>query len=109
MSDQGGDPVENVDTANGQELEYYPNGQIRMSGDYKNGERHGVWTSWYESGIKRSEVTYKNGLRDGPVITWYENGNMRYKGWYEEDERVRKWKFFNEEGELIKKKEFVPS
>ena len=85
------------------DLFYYDNGQKRVEGEYnKDGKKDGKWTYWYEDGSKWSEGYFKNGLNHKKRTTWHESGEMHYTGTYEEGERVGVWKFFNEEGELVK-------
>ncbi len=94
------------DTAQKEEVKYYSNGQVRVTGNYRKGERHGVWVSWYKSGTKKSETTFKRGKKNGPTRTWYKNGKLRYKGWFDEGQRTGTWEFYDENGKLVRKKEF---
>lgn len=89
-----------------QKLVRYPNGKKKMTGKYKDGERHGVWSSWYRDGSLQSEMRYKDGKRHGFYKTWYPNGNLRYEGRYHHGERSGEWKFYNKNGELDRTIEF---
>ncbi|MFB6257739.1 MAG: toxin-antitoxin system YwqK family antitoxin [Flavobacteriales bacterium] len=88
------------------ELIRYPNGNKKMMGKYRNGKRHGVWSSWYKDGSLRSELRYENGKRHGFYKTWYKNGKLRYKGQYHHGERSGTWTFYNRKGEVIRTKSF---
>jgi antitoxin component YwqK of YwqJK toxin-antitoxin module len=81
---------------------YYPDGQLRMEGEYKNGQKNGLWVAYYESGLKWSEGNYKDGVSHGKTITYHENGKKYYEGFYDEGRRVGLWRFWNEEGVLEK-------
>ena len=82
---------------------YYENGQKRVEGEYnREGKKDGKWTYWYEDGNKWSEGYFKDGLNHKERTTWHETGEMHYTGNYEMGKRVGVWKFYNEDGELVK-------
>lgn len=81
---------------------FYPDGQLRMQGEYKEGAKHGKWISYYNNGNKWSIGYYKEGINDGKTITWHENGQKYYEGSYRDGERAGIWKFWDENGEFIK-------
>lgn len=89
-------------TLNGEYVKKYINGIIQIKGDYRNGQRNGLWQSWYPSGTLWSETTFKAGVKEGTTITYYENGMVRYRGFYKNDERAGKWKMFDESGKFQK-------
>lgn len=82
---------------------FYENGQKRMEGEYnREGKKDGKWTYWYENGNKWSEGYFSEGLNHKERTTWHENGNLHYTGVYDKGKRVGVWKFYNEEGEMVK-------
>lgn len=81
---------------------YYPDGQIRMEGEYRNGKKHGHWISYYNNGNKWSEGYYEDGINHGKTNTWHENGKKYYTGYYDQGKRAGTWKFWDENGEFIK-------
>lgn len=81
---------------------YYPDGQVRMVGEYKEGAKHGHWISYYNNGNKWSEGFYNEGINDGKTTTWHENGQKYYEGAYKNGERSGTWKFWDENGEFLK-------
>jgi antitoxin component YwqK of YwqJK toxin-antitoxin module len=92
---------------NGLQEQYYPNGQLKMSGKINNsGQKEGIWTSYFENGKKNSESNFKNGLNDGYSMVWYPNGNVRYFGDYANGKKVGEWTFYNEKGEFVKTESF---
>jgi antitoxin component YwqK of YwqJK toxin-antitoxin module len=85
------------------DLFYYENGNKRVEGEYnKEGQKDGKWTYWYEDGKKWSEGYFSEGLNHKKRTTWHENGEMHYTGTYDKGKRVGVWKFYSEEGELVK-------
>ncbi|MFH1159839.1 MAG: toxin-antitoxin system YwqK family antitoxin [bacterium] len=85
---------------------YYPNGQVQVTGGYKNGQRNGYWKYFYENGNLWSEGYYKEGKNHGKRLTYFENGKLRYEAWYDEDERTGIWKFYDTSGKLIKEVDY---
>jgi antitoxin component YwqK of YwqJK toxin-antitoxin module len=88
------------------ETQYYPNGQIMLTGKYREGERDGYWIYYFENGNKWSEGFYKKGENDGKRLTYFENGRLRYEAWYTNGKRSGLWKFFDEAGNLIKEVDY---
>ena len=71
---------------NGKHTEYYDDGQKKEEGNYKDGEKQGLWTTWYENGQKKAEINYKDGKLNGLSTDWYENGQERSEGNYKDGE-----------------------
>ncbi len=81
---------------------FYEDGSKRYTGEFANEKRNGYWVYWYENGNKWSEGYFKNDLRDGYGTTWHKNGQKHYEGSYTEGIRTGIWKFYTEEGEMVK-------
>jgi len=88
------------DNINGEYLEVYANGKIKIEGQKKDNLRDGTWYSYFESGNKWSETNYKNGLKKGASIVNYPNGKIHYKGQYKDDKKSGTWYFYKEDGTL---------
>lgn len=56
------------DDGNYRFIKYYENGNTASIGQYKNGEKHGVWKSWNEDGKVAAVAHYKNGNKTGKWI-----------------------------------------
>jgi antitoxin component YwqK of YwqJK toxin-antitoxin module len=84
------------------EIGYYPDGQKRIEGEYRDGKREGQWTYWFSNGNRWSEARYKTDLRNGKSTVWYENGRKYFEGSYRMGERTGRWRFWDEEGNLLK-------
>ena len=91
---------------NGENIEYYKNGKIKIQGMMKDGNREGVWKSWYEDGTPWSETTFIEGKKNGKTTTWYENGKKRYDGFYTNGIESGKWMIWDEKGKLIETKNY---
>ncbi|MCF8364921.1 MAG: hypothetical protein K9H16_04015 [Bacteroidales bacterium] len=81
---------------------YYPDGKLRMEGEFKEGAKTGRWISFYSNGNKWSEGDYSEGVNDGKTITYHENGQKYYEGAYDNGKRSGVWKFWDEKGEFLK-------
>lgn len=87
-------------------LQYHKSGEIQIVGEYKNGKRVGLWSSWYPSGELQSEITYKEGLEDGDYQVFHESGNQKIKGFYSNGKAVGEWVFFDSEGKENARKNY---
>lgn len=86
---------------------YYSDGVIEVSGEFDADEKRiGKWFYNYPSGSIWSECGYKAGLRDGYSAVYYKNGQKRYEGNYKDDKTIGTWKFYSEEGELLRTVEY---
>ena len=83
------------------EVDYYANKNVRLEGEYKNGQRDGRWVYYYENGNIWSEGFFKAGLNEGIRTTYYENGHKRFDGSYKNDQRVGIWRFYDESGKQV--------
>jgi antitoxin component YwqK of YwqJK toxin-antitoxin module len=89
------------------ETTYYENGQILMTGAYRNEKRHGRWLSYYQNGTIWSEGHFLNGLKDGKSVTWFENGKIRYEGFFRQDIRTGTWRFYDETGKILQEVDYT--
>lgn len=85
---------------------YYENGQLKLSGSYKDDRKNGQWIYYYENGVISDESWFKDGELHGRSNTFYKNGKQRSSGFYRNGQRVREWGYFDEDGRLIKKIKF---
>ena len=70
--------VQMVKDGNGKFKEYFPDEKtISEEGNYKNGLKDSLWTTYYSNKNTASKITYKNGEPTGKILTFYENGSKR--------------------------------
>jgi antitoxin component YwqK of YwqJK toxin-antitoxin module len=85
------------------EIFYYENGNKRVEGEYnKEGKKDGKWAYWYKDGKKWSEGYFSEGVNDKKRTTWHESGSIHYEGTYDKGTRVGIWKFYDEDGKMVK-------
>ncbi len=88
-----------IDTANGkldtlEKTEYYPNGQIRIKGTYKNNKRDGEWIYYFEDGKVWSQGTFKDGKSDGVFTVYNKDGSLFMRSSYKNGKPDGKWLFY---------------
>lgn len=65
---------------NGPYLEHFPNGNIKLEENYRNGKLHGLSTVYFEDGRLQRIYQYVDGLKQGPFKKYYENGQLHLEG-----------------------------
>lgn len=76
-------------------VEYWPNGNKRIEGSYKNNKREGDWTYWYEKGIVWSKGSFKDGLSNGKFDIYKEDGSRYMQSSYTNGIPDGCWTFFD--------------
>lgn len=61
---------------------WHPNGTLKDSAYYVNGNAHGVSRSFHENGTPAAEGVFMNGLMDGGWTFYHDNGNPSTKELY---------------------------
>ena len=106
---------------------YYNNGNINVTGSYKNGNKEGEWKEYYKSGkIKYIDnylenlqngiskryfengkvefiVDFFDGYENGNCKTFYENGILRSKGGFNKGKKIDEWIYYKKTGEIERK------
>ena len=63
-------------------------------GDYKNGEKHGKWTSYCEHGKIIEEGNYIDGNKEGKWISYFEDGQIWYEGNFKDGKEYGKFIYY---------------
>jgi pimeloyl-ACP methyl ester carboxylesterase len=58
--------------------EWYDNGQLEFTGNFKKGLLNGIGTSWYRNGKKEATETWLNGQLNGRVKYWTREGDLQF-------------------------------
>lgn len=76
-------------------------------GDYKNGQKSGVWTAYYPGGkYPANTSSYKNGLLDGKMKEYDRKGAIITEIDYKEGTKHGKMKIYDKKGKVIVEKRF---
>jgi antitoxin component YwqK of YwqJK toxin-antitoxin module len=89
-----------MDTVDGRndtisKVEYWPNGNRRIEGGYKNNLRDGEWTYWFENGKVWSKGSFKDGLSEGKFQIYNEDGTRYLESSYKMGKPDGCWTFFD--------------
>ena len=63
---------------------FFENGRKAHEGEYIRGKRDGLWTSWYADGPKSGESYYKDDKQNGWCVAWHRNGVKACEGEFED-------------------------
>jgi len=81
-------------------LDYYQDGSLKDSLNYKDGHFSGISLSWYKNGMIRDSSSIDESGK-GLYFSWFDNGNPSSAGKYVEfDKRQGKWQYFHKNGQL---------
>jgi antitoxin component YwqK of YwqJK toxin-antitoxin module len=70
---------------------YFRNNKIEQTGEYIKGKENGIWTWYYENGNTWREESYFNGREDGVMVEYLENGKVITRGDYVDGEKEGEW------------------
>lgn len=87
--------------------EFYANGKVKIEGFLnQKGDKSGLWRGYSDQGWLQSEILYVRGKKNGHVVVFFPNQQPKYIGEYKDDIKIGHWRFFDEEGNLIKEVDF---
>ena len=66
-----------------------------------------LFKQYFETGILFREATYVDGGQEGQVTFYHENQKIKSQGMYLKDVKEGTWKEFNEDGELIRERNYL--
>jgi len=64
--------------------EYYTNGQLKESTEYRGDLPHGYFKAYYESGDLRASGSFEEGIMVGTWKYWYKDGTQMSEGVYKD-------------------------
>lgn len=77
-------------------LEY--SGDVKMEGNYNDGELTDTWKSYYPNGTLAFQGNYTNGQPSGKHSWYYQNGKLKEEGSFVDGKRHGIWKKLNADG-----------
>ena len=87
--------------------DFYPSGELRAKGLYRNNVQSGKWTFYYKNGKKEQEGSYLRGLYDGQWVWYHENGNLWRDESYFNGREDGVCIEFDDTGNIITRGEFI--
>lgn len=93
----------------GPHTEWYPDGKVRLTGQWVDGEETGTWTEYATDGAVVSTCLYR---KDEPGVirtNFFANGNIESTGTCLADRisRVGTWLYFDKDGNLLRVEEWA--
>ncbi|HWY10385.1 MAG TPA: hypothetical protein VN026_03615 [Bacteroidia bacterium] len=64
---------------------FYPNNQLRESGQINYGTKHKEWRYWYSNGTLKEVSNWKNGRKNGKYELYNDYGRLMGKGYFKND------------------------
>ncbi len=89
-----------TETQHGAALEWHPNGQLRMRGQFKEGMEQDEFAWWHENGQKQIAGSFVAGARQGKWRWWHANGSLAIEGDYHQDKPIGEWTWWDENGKI---------
>ena len=80
---------------------YFPNGQLKVIGEFSDGKKVGEWSEYYMNGIKKSEGQFARGKRDGAWMYYFLNANIKEKQFYNDGNKDGLWEKFDIDGTIV--------
>jgi antitoxin component YwqK of YwqJK toxin-antitoxin module len=80
---------------------YFPDGKLEQTGNYLNGMEDGLWTWYFHDGTIRREENYLRGKEDGQSVEYDENQVVIAKGDYIEGLEEGPWEYRT--GDIVEK------
>jgi len=87
----------------GEQSDWFKNGQLCSKFFYKEGKREGEQLYWYENGQLWYKYFYKEGKREGEQLEWYNDGQLESKTFYKDGKKEGEQLIWHENGELYSK------
>ncbi|WP_413669583.1 hypothetical protein ACEN9X_06285 [Mucilaginibacter sp. Mucisp86] len=78
----------------------YPGGQLRVQGNYVNGNFDGPFKSYYPDGSTEISYFYKKGSIDSTYVSYYYGGKKYSEGRLRNGDKIGEWKAYDEDGKL---------
>lgn len=99
--------------------EFYSDGQVKTSGSYKNGKKHGTFRNYdprgkeqdahlYEQDVKIAEGQLDSlGRRIGAWTFYYPTGQIKYKGGYKLGLKDGAWTYYYTDGKVVQSGSYI--
>ncbi|MEM2144090.1 MAG: hypothetical protein QW279_01920, partial [Candidatus Jordarchaeaceae archaeon] len=100
-------PVDENFKRNGKWEEYYTDGSLKSTGEYKNGKKEGEWKYFFRNGNIEQIGKYLQGLPHGKWIWYYENAAVLREEIFVKGKREGEFFEFSEKGDTILKGYFI--
>jgi TonB family protein len=90
------------DNKDGVFIYYYEDGNIQMKCEYQDNQLNGILEEWYASGQKESYQEFSRGFLDGIYQSWREDGSLKLKATYHQGEKHGNFQSFYPSGRMLR-------
>lgn len=88
-------------------IEYYPDGQIKARGNFKEDKKHGEFLFYYENSNLKERSVYQDDLLEGTLRLYHLNGKLREETTYSKGEPIG-WSYeYRENGVKHKAHQYI--
>jgi antitoxin component YwqK of YwqJK toxin-antitoxin module len=94
------------DQKHGEWSAWYPNGQMKFTGEYAYDEPSGEFTWWHENGQRSLQAFYRDGQKTGAWTWWHPNGQKSIQGEYLVDSPTGRWVWWHDTGKVAQRIDF---
>ncbi len=88
---------------------WYPNGQLKMKGNFVDGQRDGLFAWWHANGQRQIAGEFRDGKKHGRWTWWYENGIKAVEGNFSDDMPQGIWSWWTIDAELERQEDLSTS
>lgn len=73
---------------NGNYCQWFDNGNLRVTGNFKNGFREGYWEGYFENGNKKGDCIWANGTLNGLNRYYSGDGSLYKEAIYKDSKKI---------------------
>lgn len=77
--------------SHGPTADLFPDGVVKVTGNYVHGDKHGRWITWRADGSPRVLETWKHGQLSGPRLEWDRHGVLISVTRYQNGAATKTW------------------
>lgn len=85
-------------------VKMYHSNQLAEQGEFENGLKVGLWTTWHPNGTIQTTQNWENGLRKGVYYRYNIQGGLAEKGTYKKDIKQGAWIDFEKKDTIVYKR-----
>jgi hypothetical protein len=95
-------------TKHGSWTTYHPEGGgLATRGHYADGRLEGDFESWHPNGVRAEITSYEKGAANGPAMAWHSNGQLARRGDWVAGAKDGVWVYFDEEGHMVRRERWA--
>lgn len=85
-------------------VKMYHSNQLAEQGEFENGLKVGLWTTWHPNGTIQTTQNWKKGVRNGIYYRYGLQGGLAEEGKYKKDKKHGKWIDYEKKDTIVYKR-----